>query len=103
MKRFTAALIAAALVAPAVSAVPALAKDDHHRTVVTKKVTYKTFRKGDRFDSRHARNYQEVDYRRYRGIKAPPQGYRYVRAGNDLLLVGRTSGVVSSVRSGMFR
>lgn len=107
MKKFTAALIAAALVAPGLAAVPAMAQparhDDHRKTVVTKKVTYKTFRKGERFDRSHARNYQVVDYRKYRNVKAPPRGYHYVRSGNDLLLVGVTSGIVSAVTAGMFR
>jgi Ni/Co efflux regulator RcnB len=110
MKTFTAVLAAAALVAPALFAAPAMAQPSHqssHRqtkTVVTKKTTtYKTFRKGDRFDRNHARNYQQVDYRKYRNVKAPPRGYHYVRAGNDLLLVGITSGIVSAVTTGMFR
>lgn len=111
MKTFTAAIAAAALLAPALAAAPAMAQPSHqannHRptkTVVTKKTTtYKTFRKGDRFDRNHARNYQKVDYRRYRNVKAPPRGYQYVRAGNDLLLVGITSGIVSAVTPGIFR
>lgn len=109
MKKFTAALIAAALIAPTMGAVPAMAQaqrhDDHRRTtkVVTKKVTYKTFRKGERFDRSHARNYQQVDYRKYRNVKAPPRGYQYVRSGNDLLLVGVTSGIIAAVTAGMFR
>ncbi len=114
MKKFTTALIAAALLAPAVGAAPAMAQahhDDrgngndrgHGKTVVTKKVTYKNFRKGERFDRTHARNYQVVDYRKYRNVKAPPRGYHYVRSGNDLLLVGITSGIVSAVTAGMFR
>ncbi|HUD27497.1 MAG TPA: RcnB family protein [Novosphingobium sp.] len=106
MKIFTAALAAAALVAPALIAAPAVAQPaSHHqtKTVVTKKVTYKTFRKGDRFDRNHARNYQQIDYRKYRNVKAPPRGYQYVRSGNDLLLVGVTSGIVSAVTTGMFR
>jgi Ni/Co efflux regulator RcnB len=104
MKTFTAVLAAAALVAPALVAAPAIAQPapHHTKTVVTKKVTYKTFRKGDRFDRNHARNYQQVDYRRYRNVKAPPRGYHYVRSGNDLLLVGITSGIVAAVTTGMF-
>lgn len=109
MKKFAAALIAAAMVVPTLAAAPAIAQpmrhDDHRssKTVVTKKVTYKTFRKGERFDRNRARNYQQVDYRRYRNVKAPPRGYHYVRSGNDLLLVGITSGIISAVTTGMFR
>ncbi|KMS53514.1 membrane protein [Novosphingobium barchaimii LL02] len=110
MKKFTAALIAAAIVVPTLAAAPAMAQpmrhDDHRgssKTVVTKQVTYKTFRKGERFDRNRARNYQQVDYRKYRNVKAPPRGYHYVRSGNDLLLVGITSGIISAVTTGMFR
>ncbi|WP_404482289.1 RcnB family protein [Novosphingobium sp. BL-52-GroH] len=118
MKKFTAALIAAALVAPTLGAVPAMAQaqrhDDHrgsaqshddrgHDKAGAQKQTYKSFRKGQKFDRRYARNYQQVDYRKYRNLKAPPRGYHYVRSGNDLLLVGITSGIVSAVTSGMFR
>lgn len=107
MKKITAALLATALIAP-IAAAPAMARDDHrgdHRqgnTVVKQTVTYKSFRKGQKFDRRYARNYQVVDYRRYHKLKAPPRGYHYVRSGNDVLLVGVTSGIVASVMSGMF-
>lgn len=74
MKKFIAALAAAAVLAPTLCAAPAFARDDRRphqgHTVVTKKVTYKSFRKGDRFDRRYARNYQVVDYHRYRHLKA---------------------------------
>ena len=62
-----------------------------------------TWKKGDRFDSRQATNYRTVDYRNYRSLKAPPRGYRWVQSGNDAVLIGITSGVVSSVVSGLFR
>lgn len=118
MKKFTAALIAAALVAPTLGAVPAMAQAQRHddrrgasqshnnrgpSKIVTKKVTYKTFRKGERFERNRARNYQQVNYRKYRNVKAPPRGYQYVRSGNDLLLVGVTSGIIAAVTAGMFR
>lgn len=64
--------------------------------------SYKAFRKGEKFDSRRARNYQAIDYRRYKRLKAPPKGYRYVRAGDDILLIS-AAGVVAAVTSGAFR
>lgn len=115
MKTITAAFMAAALLAPTVAAIPAMAQPAHHdarghdnrgpqkKTVVTQRTTYKTFRKGQKFDRRYARNYQVVDYRKYRNVKAPPRGYHYVRSGNDMLLVGITSGIVASVLAGQFR
>lgn len=105
MKKFTAALVAASLLTPVLAAAPALAQPQHRtvqKTVVTKKTTYRNFRKGQKFDRRYARNYQVVDYRKYRNVKAPPRGYHYVRSGNDMLLVGITSGIVASVLAGQF-
>lgn len=110
MKTFTAALLAAALVSPALVAAPAMAQQhdradrgDHRASAAASRQTYKTFRKGQKFDRRYARNYQIVDHRRYRGVKAPPRGYHYVRSGNDLLLVNIGNGMISSIRAGQFR
>jgi Ni/Co efflux regulator RcnB len=72
-----------------------------HGTVVTKKTSYRNFRAGQRFDRRYARNYREVsDYRRYR-LAAPGRGYRWVRAGNDAVLI-RSNGYVTRVITGRF-
>ncbi|MDE1916618.1 MAG: RcnB family protein [Sphingomonadales bacterium] len=58
------------------------------------------FRKGQRFDRAHAWNYREIDYRHYRGLRAPPRGYRWVRNGNDAVLVAISTGIVASVIAG---
>ncbi len=58
---------------------------------------YRQWRRGERFDARHARNYAPIDYRRYRALRAPPRGYRYVRSGNDAVLVGVATGIVAAV------
>ena len=106
MKKITAILLSAALVSPALTAAPAMAKDKHawdRGKPAASKNAWKSFRKGDRFDRRYARNYRQIDYRSYKRLKAPPRGYQYVRSGNDVLLVGITSGIVASVLTGMFR
>lgn len=106
MHKFTAALLATAIAIPALAAAPAIAqpmRHDDHRGMESRQQTWKNFRKGERFDRKHARNYQRVDYRKYRGVKAPPRGYEYVRSGNDLLLVRSSNGMITSVRSGLFR
>ena len=64
---------------------------------------WKKWRKGERFNQRNARNYQQVDYRKYRGLRAPPRGYRWVRSDNDAVLVGITSGVIASVIANAIR
>jgi len=111
MHKFTATLLAAALVAPTVAA-PAMAAPDRHTSSHADTShsgsghadkSPHQFRKGEKFDQSRATHYQAVDYRKYRNVKAPPRGYHYVRSGNDLLLVGITSGIVAAVTSGMFR
>ena len=110
MKKFFLAAVAMSLVAtPALAAAP---QPQHHtQKVVVKKVykpapvvKYKSWRKGQRFDSRYARNYRQVDYRGFRGrLKAPPRGYRYVQSGNDAVLVGITSGIIAAVIANAIR
>lgn len=63
----------------------------------------RSWHRGDRFDSRYARNYRQIDYRQYRGLRAPPRGYRYVQSGNDAVLVGITSGIIAAVFANMIR
>jgi Ni/Co efflux regulator RcnB len=61
--------------------------------------------KGQRFDRRYATNYRVVDYRTYRGrgLYAPPRGYRWVRSGNDAVLVASNGGVIRTVIVGAIR
>lgn len=61
------------------------------------------WRKGERFDGRYARNYAKINHKQYRGLKAPPRGYHYVRSGNDAVLVGITSGIIAAVFANMIR
>ncbi len=76
------------------------------RTHVTKvvkvhKTTKRKWQRGQRFDRRYATNYRQVDYRQYRGLRAPPRGYQYVQSGNDVLLVAIASGVIGAVIGGL--
>lgn len=119
MKPFTATLLAAALALPGIAA-PAMAQPQQHgqqeqsryhqaqpqkkaAATPVRKQSYKTFRKGEKFDRRYARNYQVIDYRKYKKLPAPGKGYRYVRAGSDVLLIGTTSFKVYAVYSGLIR
>ncbi|MGF9564047.1 RcnB family protein [Neorhizobium sp. JUb45] len=80
-------------------------RDD--RRVVTKKVVRertvvkKRWSRGHRLSPAERRHMAEVrDYRRYR-LNAPPRGYRWVRAdNNEFLLIGITSGLISSIIAG---
>lgn len=62
-----------------------------------------SWRKGERFDYRQARNYRVINDYRGRHLKAPPRGYRYVQSGNDALLVGISSGVIAAILAGALR
>ena len=61
--------------------------------------------KGQRFDRRYATNYRVIDYRQYRGrgLYAPPRGYRWVRSGNDAVLVADNGGVIRTVITSVIR
>lgn len=110
MKKF---ILAAALASMVATPVLAAAPQQHHgkppvqKVIVKKKVvvqpSYRSWHKGDRFDSRYARNYRQIDYRHHRGLKAPPRGYRYVQSGNDAVLVGITSGIIAAVFANAIR
>ncbi|TCM17925.1 nickel/cobalt transporter regulator [Novosphingobium sp. PhB165] len=111
MRKFTATLLVAALAMPGLAA-PAMAAPDYHgqqghgpqgHSEPHKQAPAPhRFQKGERFDRNRATNYQVVDYRHYHNVKAPPKGYHYVRSGNDMLLVGITSGVIAAVTMNMF-
>jgi Ni/Co efflux regulator RcnB len=68
--------------------------DGRHHLVEAR---HRQWRRGERFDPRYARQYGAIDYRRYRGLRPPPRGYRYVRSGNDAVLVGIATGIVAAV------
>lgn len=82
-------------------------KDDrgpHHdrRVVVVKKAPPPhahgpKWRKGDRFDHRRAPRYVVIENPRHYHLHDAPRGYRWVRSGNDAVLVGITSGIVAAV------
>ena len=84
------------------------------RTVITQRTVrqpqyrqqqrqYRNWRQGERFDRRYARNYRQIDYRQYRGLRAPPRGYQYFQSGNDAVLVAVASGLIGAVIGGAIR
>ncbi|MBW4332095.1 RcnB family protein [Stakelama sp. CBK3Z-3] len=118
MKKFILAAAAASLLAT-----PAFAAQRHgdnnrieqtrtvkhgpNRTVTVQRTverhdSNRSWRKGERFDARYARNYRQIDYRQYNGrhLYAPPRGYHWVQSGNDAVLVGLTTGVIAAVLAG---
>lgn len=76
------------------------------RTVVTRTTRqpqWRNWRKGEHFDRRYARNYRQIDYRQYRGLRAPPRGYRYYQSGNDAVLASVATGVIAAVIANAIR
>lgn len=68
-----------------------------HKPAPAPQFQARKWQKGQRFDSRYAPRYRQVDYRQHRGMKAPPRGYRYVQSGNDAVLVSITTGIIAAV------
>ena len=63
---------------------------------------YRDFRRGERFDSRYARNYQVISNPYAYGLRAAPYGQHWVRSGNDALLVGLVGGLIGAVVANAF-
>lgn len=68
-----------------------------HGKIVKREVTKKRWVRGQRMND--WRRYREVDYRRNH-LKAPPRGYRWVRADNDYVLIAIGSGLIASIIAG---
>jgi len=100
MKKLILAALAASVLATPVLAAPHDHRQPAHQQVVVKKVTkmqYRNWRKGDRFDQRYARNYHVISNPGRYKLRPAPRGYRWVQSGNDAVLVGIASGIISSV------
>jgi len=53
--------------------------------------------RGQRFDSRYARNYRVISNPRAYRLYDAPRGYRWVQSGNDAVLVAIASGLIGAV------
>ena len=100
MKKILASLAALSMLAPV--AAQAREHPDNHGKHVSAKAHHK-WAKGQKFDRRYATNYRVLNYRDYRTLRAPPRGYRWVRSGNDAVLIGITSGIISAVVTNAIR
>ncbi|MEN2786066.1 RcnB family protein [Sphingomonas qilianensis] len=120
MKKFILAALAASVALSPMAASVASAQgrqQERHTTVVQQRngnVVHRTavrqqmpqyrndWRKGQRFDQHQARNYRQIDYRQYRGLRAPPRGYRYVQSDRNVVLVSN-GGIISQIFAGLIR
>ncbi|MET0375690.1 MAG: RcnB family protein [Rhizorhabdus sp.] len=62
---------------------------DNHQT--------RSWKKGQRFDSRYARNYRVISGPSRYHLRPAPRGYRWVQSGNDAVMVGITTGIIAAV------
>jgi Ni/Co efflux regulator RcnB len=64
---------------------------------------YRSWSRGQRFDSRYARNYRVIGSPRAYRLHDAPRGYRWVQSGSDAVLIGITSGIIATVLAGAIR
>lgn len=72
-------------------------KSANKNVKVRQVASQKRWAKGQRFNSRHAVNYRVINNPRAYRLSNAPRGYRWVRSGNDAVLVGITSGIIGAV------
>ena len=72
------------------------------QVVRTRQVQNRNWRKGDRFDSRYARNYRVIENPRAYRLHDAPRGYRWVQSDNNAILVAITSGLIGAVLGNAF-
>jgi len=125
MKKLTLALAGASVTLTALVATPASAADfgrhdrGRYEQVQTRQVinnrfvTYNRFQRdnrfqqhrwnrGERFDRRYATNYMVGLEPLCHRLHAAPRGYRWVRSGNDAVLVAITSGIIGALVANAF-
>jgi Ni/Co efflux regulator RcnB len=111
MKKLILAALAASVVASPVLASPwdngprdhgryEQRDNDHGRYDRHDRIEYRNWSRGDRFDSRYARNYRVIEVPGHYHLHPAPRGYRWVQSGNDAVLVGVTTGLIASVMAG---
>lgn len=124
MKKIALALAGASVAVAGLVATPASAADFRghdrgryeqvtSRVVVNQRFDNQRFRndnrfqqhrwnRGDRFDSRYATNYTVIANPGYYHLRQAPCGYRWVRSGNNAVLVAIASGIIGAVLANSF-
>jgi Ni/Co efflux regulator RcnB len=125
VKKFILTLLAATVATSPVLAAPDYGRNDRRvvetqrttirpngdRVVIQKRVVRqndrraakRAWRRGERFESRYARNYRVISNPRQYRLRDAPRGYRWVQSGNDAVLVGIASGIIASVLANVIR
>jgi Ni/Co efflux regulator RcnB len=131
MKKIALALAGASVALTGLAATPAAAADfrgndrGRHEQVQTRVVQTRSFERnrfarndnrfrndsrfqarrwnrGDRFDSRYASNYMVISDPYAYNLRPAPYGYRWVRSGNDAVLVAIASGIIGALVGNAF-
>jgi Ni/Co efflux regulator RcnB len=126
MKKLTLALAGASVALTGLAATPASAADfgrhdrGRYEQVQTRRVVTNRFvgnrydnryqnrfqarrwQRGERFDRRYANNYMVVGNPGYYNLRPAPYGYRWVRSGNDAVLVAIASGIIGALVANAF-
>lgn len=106
MKKLVLGLLAACTVAAPAVAAPfdyqgngfaRAERYDHSRDFRGNYDQTRRWNRGDRFDRRYAGNYGVIGNPRHYRLYDAPRGYRWVRSGNDAVLVAITSGLIGAV------
>jgi Ni/Co efflux regulator RcnB len=78
-------------------------RNNNGRKVVTvRQVQNRKWARGQRFDSRYARNYRVIQNPRAYRLHNAPRGYRWVQSGNDAVLVAIASGLIGAILANAF-
>jgi len=127
MKTLSKIVLSATAAASVLAAVPASAQSFGHydgrgrneqvrtRTVVRQdvrqigrqdlrrnQVQARRWNRGERFDSRYAQNYRVITNPRAYRLHDAPRGYRWVRSGNDAVLVAVATGLIGAIIGNSF-
>jgi Ni/Co efflux regulator RcnB len=119
MKKFALALAGASVALTGIAATPASAAgfDRHDRgryEQINKRVVVKNrggnrnhfqarrWQRGERFNRAYATNYTVISNPYNYHLRAAPYGYRWVRSGNDAVLVAIASGIIGAVLANAF-
>lgn len=62
----------------------------------------RNWQRGDRFDSRYATDYMVISDPGYYDLNPAPYGYRWVRSGNNAILVAIASGIIGALVANAF-
>lgn len=62
----------------------------------------RSWQRGDRFDSRYAPNYMMISNPYAYNLRPAPYGYRWVRSGNNAVLVAIASGIIGALVANAF-